>query len=186
MAALPHAVRQAIIDDGYNSAKVMQSCFLDGEGAGKWVKLDAYAKGLILVRNILGDTGLTPETLAFAPIMGKIRDVLEGAVEEVAENTRAKRCRQELEDVEAIAKSKVQAKEEAKEAAKGGKKVTRAEKLKLEEALLKRHPGTPGLSGRLHTATGPAFLEKLLKAAEEKDYVPPPWEDRCVYFSSNK
>ena len=143
--------------------------------------MDKYSQGLILERKILGETQLTQETVDVAPAVGLLRDLLAAAEEDMEQTARTKRSRQEREEAEALAKTKVEAKEDAKEALKGSKKVPAAEKVKLEEALGRRHPGTPGLSGRMTTATGPAFLKTLLKQAKEKDFIPPPWEDRYLY-----
>ena len=94
------------------------------------------------------------------------------------EAARLKRDRQEHERTESLARSKVEAKEAAKEAAVGNKRVSPATKTKLEEELGRKHPGTPGLSGKQHSATGSGFLKTLLKSAQDSDYTLPPWEDR--------
>ena len=78
-------------------------------------------------------------------------------------------------------RAKPAAKEAVKEEQRDGKNVSSGDKIKLEEAICQRFPGTLGLAGRGHTATGPKLLQALLKAKKEDSYELPPWEDRRVW-----
>jgi len=87
-----------------------------------------------------------------------------------------------LELVESKERSKQEAKDTIKEEAKEGKKISGAEKVRLEEALGQKFRGTPGFSGRDHSATGPRFLQALVKSKKDDNYELPPWEERCAPF----
>ena len=79
-----------------------------------------------------------------------------------------------------LARTKVEAKEAAKEALKDkdSKKVSTKDKIVLEEELSKKHPGTLGLSGKQHTAAGRKFLQTLIKSRKDGTYDLPSWEER--------
>jgi hypothetical protein len=75
----------------------------------------------------------------------------------------------------------VEAKEAAKDSAKEIKKVSAVDKVALEEALSRKSPGVPGITGRTHTAAGRKFLQTLLKSKRKGSYELPRWEERSAY-----
>jgi hypothetical protein len=89
-------------------------------------------------------------------------------------------CLREIAEVEKLERAKVEAKELAKVAAKDSNKLSMADKASLEDTLSKKHPGTPGLSGKSHTAAGRKFLQSLIKFKKDGSYELPQWEDRQV------
>ena len=91
----------------------------------------------------------------------------------------------DLAKAESKARAKHKAKEEAKEEQRDGKKISCGEKVRLEEALTQRFPGTPGLTGKEHSATGPKFLQALIKSKKDGNYDLPPWEERRALFGGN-
>ena len=81
---------------------------------------------------------------------------------------------------EAKERAKLETKESLKEELREGRKVSSGQKVRMEESLGRRFPGTPGLGGKEHTATGPRFLQALLKSKKDNNYELPPWEERYV------
>jgi hypothetical protein len=66
-----------------------------------------------------------------------------------------------------------------------GKKISNSDKVKMEEAMGLKFPGTPGLRGKEHLATGPRFLQALVKAKKDNNYDLPAWEERCLVLSAS-
>ena len=72
-----------------------------------------------------------------------------------------------------------------KEEQREGKKISTSEKVRMEEELVQRFRGISGMAGKEHSATGPKFLQTLVKSKKDGNYDLPPWEDRCVLFGVN-
>ena len=113
-----------------------------------------------------------------SPLVGKMRNAYTAAHEEVARAKRLRLSREEVQEVENLELAKREAKEAAKDSLKDNKKTPAATKVALEESLGRKHPGTPGLTGKLHSAVGRKFLQTLLKTKKEGSYELPRWEER--------
>jgi predicted transcriptional regulator len=111
--------------------------------------------------------GLTEDNILVSPKLGQLRSLLEAAQEDVAAAKKAKLCKEEISETEAIQRAKAEAKDSARESLKDTKKVPAAVKVELEGALGTKHPATPGLSGKAYSATGRRFLQALLKTKLE-------------------
>jgi hypothetical protein len=167
-ARLPTELQAALRADGYGTAEDLEECFQNEE------QLEKYFRGLVLVRQAYVSEDVTEDTLSFCKPMGALRKLLKVTKAEVAKEEYNK----EVQEVEDRERAKVQAKEGAKEAAKDNKKVAPGDKIRLEEALGQTCPGTAGLSGKEHSATGRKFLQLLIKERREKTYDIPAWEER--------
>ena len=176
-ANLPSCLEKAMLADGYTSAAVLAQCFRKEE------LLDHYFRGLLFVRQAIQLEGITEDNFLVSPVLGALRAVLEEAKLNAAGEDQERRSRQELKEVEALEKAKAEAKAAAKESAKdNNKKIAPGEKIRLEEQLGLRHPGTAGLSGKEYSATGRQFLQRLIKEKREGSYEVPRWEERCIIF----